>query len=338
MENPMNTQNTAESGRQLYHAIWATAGALFFDVPRLAAWDSWEHRCDDQIVDDESAIGFAREMLAALDDPYTRLTVVQPPADTDAAAAKKDKPSNVLATLSPSNIGYLRILSFMDENVTEEVTEAAKRLADAGCNGLILDLRYNPGGNRDAAVNCCELFLRSGVLATIEERRPDGLFRRRISLTPEVCVWEDELPDGSTARETYKRLPPVLAGKPLVILISATTASASETLAIAVIVNGFKDMVMSVGATSLGKGLAQTDDIDILGKVKLRVSCGRNLGPCDEWLGEGKGDPDGIEPDIAVADAFSVEALEIGAQQIRRMIDELKALFSSASTGDQEGA
>ncbi len=337
----MTTQNAAsEAGRELYHAIWATAGALFYDVPRLAAWDSWEHRFDDQIIDDESAIRFAREMLAALDDPYTRLKVIEPAADTDVKpdAAKEDKPSNVLATLSASKIGYLRILSFMDENVTEEVTEAAKRLAEAGCNGWILDLRYNPGGNRDAALNCCELFVRSGVLATIEERRPDGLFRRRISLTPEVCIWEDELPDGRTAKDTYKRLPPVLAGKPLVVLISATTASASETLAIAVIINGFNGMVLSVGATSLGKGLAQTDDIDILGKVKLRVSCGRNLGPGGEWLGEGKGEPDGIEPDIEVADVYGAQALEVAAEQVRKMIDELKALFSSASTGDKQSA
>lgn len=338
----MTTQNAAfQAGRELYHEIWAKAGALFYDVSRLAAWDSWEHRFDDQIVDDESAIRFAREMLAALDDPYTRLTVIEPPAQSDAApAAKEDKHPNVLATVSKTRIGYLRILSFFADNVTEQVTEAAKLLAPE-CDGWILDLRNNPGGNRDSALNCCELFLRSGVLATIEERHPDGVFRRRISLTPDVCIWENEFPDGRTERETYKRLPPVLAGKPLVILISGTTASASETLIIAVIVNGFTGMVMSVGTTSLGKSIAQTNDIDILGKVKLRVTCGRTLGPCDEFLGEGKGDPDGIEPDIVVADDHGPEALEVAAEQVRKMIDELKALFSSASsasTADKQSA
>lgn len=314
------------SGRQLYRAIWQTAGTIFYDRERLAAWGTWEHRFDRRIKDDQSAIAFAEQMLASLQDPYTKLTVVahaaQESQSTDDAAASDSGPSNVLASVSPSNIGYLRILGFSDRDVVTDVQKASELLA--GCSGIILDLRYNQGGNRDAALTCCEVFVRSGVVATIEERRVDGVLRRRISLTPQVCVWTDELPDGQTVSETYKRLPPVLAGKPLVVLLSGITASAAEILAMAAIIHGMQGLCVSVGRTSLGKGIAQTDDIDILGKVKLRISCGRNLGPGDEWLGDGKGDPDGIEPDIVVVDDQGPQALAVAAGEIRRMLDELK--------------
>lgn len=328
----MSTLKSASlSGRELYHAIWSTVRTLFYDRERLSAWDLWEHRFDSQITDDASAISFAEQALASLDDPYTRLTAIQKPEAPEASADLSESvsagtettgPSNVLATLSPSNIGYLRILSFTDPEVVDDVHKAATALA--GCSGLILDLRFNSGGNRDAALTCCELFIRSGVVGTIEERRPDGFLRRRITLTPAVCIWDDERGDGQTASETYKRLPPVLAGRPLVVLVGNITASAAEILVMAVIVNGFKGLCLSVGQTTLGKGLAQTDDLDILGKVRLRVSCGRNLGPGGEFLGEGKGEPSGIEPDIVVAGAEGAEALAVAAAEVRKMMEELK--------------
>ncbi|MFX4512904.1 hypothetical protein ABTA89_20010, partial [Acinetobacter baumannii] len=62
-----------ETGRALYHSIWKTVKDRFYDPSRIAGWDEWEHRFDSAIDGVESAQKFARQMVAQLNDRYSRV-------------------------------------------------------------------------------------------------------------------------------------------------------------------------------------------------------------------------------------------------------------------------
>jgi C-terminal processing protease CtpA/Prc len=323
----MNTHASAsEQGRALYHAIWATVGAHFYDRSKLADWASWEHRFDAQIDGDEAAIRLAAEAIASLNDQYTKLRVkpqsiaeAQPSASPEAAS---EEPANVLAVVTKDNIGYLRVLSFFKPGFVRDMQAALQQMTD--CDGVVLDLRYNPGGLMAETLDCCELFLRTGVLATVETRAGNGVVTRKTELLPEVCLWIDSDIDGNQHTEVYKRLPTLVAGKPLVILVSPITASSAELLVCALVLNGAVGLVTTVGRTTLGKGIGQSEWIDVLGKVELRISTCRWLTATGDWLGDGSTDGNGIEPEHLVPDDRGPEGLEVAFQQVRSMVAALR--------------
>ncbi len=347
----MNNEKCASAaGRELYHAIWQAVGEHFYDEKKLAGWATWEHRFDDVIAGDETAIRLAGEAIASLGDPYTRLRVKtqataasetgDSPGNAPPAESGGERIENVTAVVTGDGIGYLRILSFYDAGVVDEVEAALAKIA--GCNGLILDLRHNPGGLMSAALDCCELFLRSGTLSTVETRTQGGIARRTTRLTPEACLWIDESPDGKTETQAYKRRKPLAAGKPIAILLSGITASSTELFTCAVVVNGFRGGCLTIGKTTLGKGIGQSEWIDVLGRAELRISSCRWLAPTGDWLGDGAGAPNGIEPDIVVPDDHGPEGLEVAAREVRKMVEslrlELQAIKSRSSSPDTTAA
>jgi carboxyl-terminal processing protease len=128
------------------------------------------------------------------------------------------------------DIGYLRATSF-DDNTGKLIQETIEKLGGEKLKGLILDLRNNPGGAVEAAVETASLFL-----------QPDQLIftvKGRTKKTEEVRVAKDAVP--------YKF--------PVAVLINAKTASASE------IVTGAlqdHDRAIVLGEPSYGKGLVQS--------------------------------------------------------------------------------
>lgn len=129
--------------------------------------------------------------------------------------------------------GYLRISQF-SEDTADGVTSAVKSLVQqnhAPLKGLILDLRNNPGGLLDAAVDVSDDFLNSGVIVSARGRAPDSNFMRRA--TP-----------GD-----------ILAGAPMVVLVNAGTASAAEITAGALQGN---HRALILGTQTFGKGSVQT--------------------------------------------------------------------------------
>jgi len=126
-------------------------------------------------------------------------------------------------------IGYIRIDSFT-ETTEDELSESLKKLSNL--EGLVLDLRNNPGGALNAAIGVADKFLKKDqdVLVT----------RGRIS----------------AANHSY---PAVLGAQspfyPMVVLINSGSASASEIVAGAI---QDHDRGLIVGETSFGKGLVQT--------------------------------------------------------------------------------
>lgn len=127
-------------------------------------------------------------------------------------------------------IGYVRISNFM-ENTVDELRAALQQVQSRQCQGLILDLRFNPGGLLRAAKEVTELFL--------DEDEPIVMTKGR-----------DEKPD----QELVARPGAVFRGMPLIILVNEYSASASEIVSGALAGRG---KAYVVGTRSYGKGLVQ---------------------------------------------------------------------------------
>ncbi len=141
-------------------------------------------------------------------------------------------PSVRHAMLEPG-LGYVRISQFSD--TTGDDVELALHMLQqhpqGPLRGLVLDLRNNPGGVLDAAVQVSDAFLERGLIVSAKGRTPDARFR--LKATP------GDLSDGAD----------------IAVLINGGSASASEIVAGALRDHGRATLV---GRTSFGKGSVQT--------------------------------------------------------------------------------
>jgi len=123
-----------------------------------------------------------------------------------------------------SQVGYIRIEGF-DEGTRDQFTSALEELTNKGMNGLILDLRNNPGGGLHVVTHIANYFVPEGVVAyTI---------------------------DASGVRQDFHSNAEYL-GIPLVVLVNGRSASASELLSGAIQDTG---VGILVGEQTLEKGL-----------------------------------------------------------------------------------
>ena len=127
-------------------------------------------------------------------------------------------------------IGYIKLNTF-NETTNREVQQSLEELGPE-LEGLIFDLRFNPGGYLQAAIQVADKFLKKGQKVLITDGRTPG------------AKQSYEAPKGSGG---------VLF--PLVVLINTGSASASEIVAGAI---QDHDRGLLVGETSFGKGLVQT--------------------------------------------------------------------------------
>jgi carboxyl-terminal processing protease len=144
------------------------------------------------------------------------------------------------------DIAYIRLDKFL-ENAAQEVTDAAVELNRQHPKGIILDLRYNGGGILQEAVKIVNLFVnRETVVVTQRGRNPEKTISYRTSIQP------------------------LLPSLPLAVLISNSSASASEIVAGAV---QDLDRGVIVGQRSYGKGLVQqTFNLPYNSLVKVTVA------------------------------------------------------------------
>ena len=137
------------------------------------------------------------------------------------------RPSVDMAFLIRPGIGYVHVTNFM-ETTSHELGDALDKFGEI--HGLLIDLRGNPGGLLNEAVNVSDKFLERGQVVVSQHGRafPDQVYRA---------------PRGSDAKY------------PIVVLVNRNTASAAE------IVSGAlqdHDRALIVGETTFGKGLVQT--------------------------------------------------------------------------------
>jgi len=145
--------------------------------------------------------------------------------------------ASVRSELLDQSIGYLRLSQFNDTTPDEArqairaMIDEAEDLSGASLVGLILDLRNNPGGILDSAVDISDLFLDEGIIVSARGRTPESRFTR-------VASFGD-----------------VLDGAAVVVLVNGGSASASEIVA-----GALQDhhRATIVGTRTFGKGLVQT--------------------------------------------------------------------------------
>ena len=130
------------------------------------------------------------------------------------------------------DIGYVRVANF-SRSTADELRVTLEELRSQNMRGMILDLRFNPGGLLDAAKEVSELFLEKGELVVYTK----GRLRAQ-----NASFYSD--PQGK-----------VHAKVPTVVLVNGSSASASEIVAAAL---QDHDEALVVGQTTFGKGSVQT--------------------------------------------------------------------------------
>jgi len=196
----------------------------------------------------------------------------------------------VRSELVDGRIGYIRITSF--SNTTDEDLEAAalalERQAANGLEGLVLDLRNNPGGVLEAAVDVADLFLAEGLIVRGTGRARQARFER------------------------YAGKGDLLEEIPLVLLVNGGSASASEIVAGALKDHG---RALLVGTKTYGKGSVQT--VMPIGEGRaIKLTTSLYITPSGAQI-----NGVGIEPDVVVKGMGS-KRMYAGAGGVSAMLDD----------------
>ncbi|GAB6051523.1 S41 family peptidase [Magnetospira thiophila] len=204
-------------------------------------------------------------------------------------------------------VGYVRITSF-SENTSKSLQEAVTKLKEEigdQLQGYVLDLRNNPGGLLDQAIEVSDSFLDKGEIVSTRSRDPDE--SQRFNAHP------GDITDA----------------KPLIVLINGGSASASEIVAGALQDHG---RALLLGTKSFGKGSVQTI-VPLSGHGAMRLTTARYYTPSGRSI-----QATGIEPDILVPQA-RIEAVETvkGRREadLRGALDQGKNLPVEEPTDDQ---
>ena len=191
------------------------------------------------------------------------------PIKVEVERAKLDVPSVIVSFIEDEKIAHIKLLKFGADTDTEwnkTVLEVVNHKPEV--NGIILDLRNNPGGYLQGSVDIAGEFLTRGSVVVIE----DG---------------------GETKNEFKTDRSGSFTNKKIVILVNGGSASASEILAGALSENkGYK----LIGETTFGKGTIQ-EPLQLEKGSSLHITTAKWLTPKGTWVND-----KGIEPDIKVED------------------------------------
>jgi len=200
--------------------------------------------------------------------------------------------ASVYHEIMDPSIGYVRVSQF-SETTPRELSRAIDKMHDqnkALLDGLILDLRNNPGGVLDAAVDVSDLFLNSGVIVSADGRSADSHFMR------------------SAHRGD------ILDGADIVVLVNEGSASASEIVAGALQDHG---RAVVIGTSTFGKGLVQTVVPLSQGRA-IKLTTSRYYTPSGDSIHDV-----GITPDVYVEDAEGYPSLSLAGQVDREQDTQL---------------
>jgi len=212
---------------------------------------------------------------------YEAISYIRGPAGTEAVLkiARADAEEPIIITvvrarievpvveykMLEGDIAYIRLTEF-DANAADRVNDALKEMLKQNPKGLVFDLRANPGGWLDQAIKVSDIFLGKGLVAI--ERDSGGGEQRFYSY------------NGDLGEDI-----------PMVVLVNAGSASASEIVAGAL---QDRERAVLIGTKTLGKGSVQRPN-DLRDGSQLRVTIARWFTPNDKSI-----HGDGLEPNIEV--------------------------------------
>jgi carboxyl-terminal processing protease len=219
--------------------------------------------------------------------------------DVKVERRKVDVPSVSIAEMADPAVGYIRITNFQ-KTTTNEVSKAMLALSGQGMRSLIIDLRRNPGGLLDAAVELADLFLDSGTIVSTHGR--NGQENHNFT-AKRYGTWDI----------------------PLVVLIDEDSASASEIFAGAM---HDHHRATIVGQTSYGKGSVQGVFHNENGNGGLRLTVSKFYSPNGTPISN-----NGVHPNVPVEieSTYEPRTLDLVA---KRAEPDKKVLISAESKVD----
>ena len=192
---------------------------------------------------------------------------------------KREKivPEVVYYRMLPDQIGYVYLVDFSGHS-TEEVKKALAALSKQGMKGLVLDLRFNPGGLLTGAVDIAKLFLPDGDMVVYTQGRKEEYYQ-----------------------EFKTEGTPLYPDIPMAVLINQGSASASEIVSGALQDN---HRAIVVGQRSFGKASVQ-QVLPLSGGAGLRLTIAKYYTPSGRLIQRNyrdktKEDEGGIFPDVEV--------------------------------------
>jgi len=211
---------------------------------------------------------------------------INKPIVVEIERAKLDVPSVILEF--KDGIAYIKVNKFSSET-SDEWSKAVSQITDHQplATGVVVDLRNNPGGYLQAAVDLASDFIETGKVVVIEERS-----------------------DGTKNEYKAEKLGRLIKYK-VVVLVNEGSASASEILA-----GALRDQkgIKLVGTKTFGKGTIQ-EPIEINGGSGLHITTARWLTPNGIWVNE-----KGLEPDDKIEDDENT----VDDEQLEKAIEILK--------------
>ena len=175
----------------------------------------------------------------------------------------------VEAMMLPDKIGRITLTQF-SENTAEDFSKELKKLEEQGMNGLVIDVRGNPGGLLPAVLEICDQLVPG---------------KKRVLMTEDKSGNRTEYHSKLENKKPY----------PITVLIDKGSASASEILAAALKESGGYQLV---GETTFGKGTVQTTkSFDDGSNMKLTIA--KWLTPQGNWIDQ-HGGTKGLKPDVPV--------------------------------------
>lgn len=211
------------------------------------------------------------------------------------------KVASVRGDMLSNGIGYLRITQFQSHTGEELIKKLNKWQQRDDINGLVLDLRNNPGGVLGAAVDVSNAFLDQGLIVYTEGRSADS--ELRYHATPETSG----------------------ADLPMVVLINGGSASASEIVAGAL---QDHNRAIILGTRSFGKGSVQSV-LPLANNKAVKLTTARYFTPNGRSI-----QAQGIEPDIVVAQSDVTPR-----KSVRRLKEaDLQGHLSNPEDGVEKGS
>jgi C-terminal peptidase prc len=229
-------------------------------------------------------------------------------------------------------IAYVRLSQFQRSS-THDLVETMKALKKEGLRGLVLDLRFNPGGYLDVGQDIADLFIDDGVIVEIRPRKGQSQYLRGSKLG----VYRYE-PAGKEEVETREL--PSYTEMPMAVLVNGHSASASEIVSAAL---QDHSRALVVGERTYGKGLVQQifnleRDKDNPRKVasKFKVTYATYLRPnghnIDKRSTQGRPEDEwGVTPDVVIP-LDSAERFELDEHLRDATIIRPEAYYLSTET------
>ncbi|GAB4170224.1 MAG: protease CptA [Rhodocyclaceae bacterium] len=196
------------------------------------------------------------------------------------------KVQSVKSKLLESGYGYVRVTQFQENTAASLAKHIAKLYQGGDLKGLVLDLRNDPGGLLHGAVGVAALFLPANAVVVTTDGRTEDAKRKYVAAPDDYLR--------GAAEDFVKSAPAGLKSVPMVTLVNAGSASASEIVAGAL--QDHKRAIV-MGTQTFGKGSVQTI-LPLANNTAIKLTTARYYTPGGRSI-----QAKGIVPDIVVEES-----------------------------------